>query len=78
MITLKINMVTTKDYYLQTRIVYCMTLKLKMPIKCLATIKKYLTDIFRLNIVKLLRTALLQNTFVGYFSDFLSFRIYKP
>ena len=43
MITLKINMVTTDDYYSQALIGDCMILKLKMSMKLLATIKKYLT-----------------------------------
>ena len=55
-----------------------MKLKLKISIKALAIIKKCLTDIFRVNIVELLRTALLQNTSTGYYSDILSFGIYKP
>ena len=41
MITLKINMVVTQDYYSQTLI--DMKLKLKMSIKILATIEKCLT-----------------------------------
>ena len=35
-------MVTTQNLYLQTLIVYCMKLKLKMSIKILAAIKKSL------------------------------------
>ena len=40
MITLKINVVTSKDYHSQTQIVSCLKLKLKMSIKILAAIKK--------------------------------------
>ena len=46
MVTLKINMVTTEDYYLQTLISYCMKLKLKISVKILATtIKKCLPSV---------------------------------
>ena len=40
MITLKINMATIQDYYLQTLIVQCMELKLKISWKIAAAIKK--------------------------------------
>ena len=43
MITLKTNMVTTRDYYSEVLTVKCMKLKLKMFIKILATKKKCLT-----------------------------------
>ena len=43
MITLKINLVKTQEYYPQTLLVWCMKLKLKMYIKILETINKCLT-----------------------------------
>ena len=42
MITLKTIMATIHAYYLQTLIVKCMKLKLKMSVKILAAIKKCL------------------------------------
>ena len=42
MITLKINMTTNQSYYLQTLIVQCMKLKLKISMNILAAIKKCL------------------------------------
>ena len=43
MITLRIIMITTKDYHSQTLIVKCMKLNLKMSRKILSTLKKRLT-----------------------------------
>ena len=43
MITWKIPMVKTKDYYSQTLILWCMKLKLKISKKILAKIKKCFT-----------------------------------
>ena len=40
MITLKVNMTTSQNYYTQTLTVKCIKLKLKMSTKILATIKK--------------------------------------
>ena len=42
MITLKINTVATQDYYSQTLIVECTELKLKIYMKTLAMLNKYL------------------------------------
>ena len=43
MITLKIEMVTTQEYYSQILIVECMKIKLKMSMEILTTMKKCLT-----------------------------------
>ena len=58
MITLKIEMVTTQEYYSQILIVECMKIKLKMSMEILTTMKKCLT----LVIIKLKRNIMIIQT----------------